>query len=186
MKLKTHSSTGVELSAAPLGYSCNRNELEAPQYCLCNKGERIVFVASVHNNHTEDRQWDLGCKAIPGLTFGGDKWISITPGNGLDGAQEWNGVASNSFLVGFSSHHDNHREDRIYRFFTARSNNFALHHCSGWRPLNDFDRPIKLQLGNEEVIAAIKSVHSNYYEDRRFSVITCKIGGPDGNILSFH
>jgi len=175
---------GVELSAAPHGYSCNRNGWDAPQYCLCNKGERIVKFASVHNSRREDRQWDLGCKAIPWLTFSSDKWISITPGNGWDGAQEWNGVASNSFLVGFSSHHDNRREDRIYRFFTARSNSFALHHCSGWRTLNDYDRPINLQLGDEEVIAGVKSVHNNHHEDRRFSVITCKIAGTNGVFTS--
>jgi len=143
-----------------------------------------VKFASVHDNHREDRRWDLRCKAIPGLTFTGDKWISIMPGNGWDGAQEWNGVASNSFLVGFSSHHDNRREDRIYRFFTARLNNFVLGQCSRWRTLNNYDRPINLQLGDEEVIAGVKSVHNNHHEDRRFSVITCKIARPTNDALA--
>ena len=177
--------SGVELSAAPNGYSCNRNSWDAPQYCLCNKGERIVKFASAHDNRREDRKWNLRCKAIPQLNFSSDKWISITQENEWDAPQEWNGVASNSFLVGFSSHHDNHREDRKYKFFTARSNSFNLRRCSRWTTLNDFDGRFNLLLGDGEVIAAIKSVHSNRHEDRRFSVITCEIDRQiTGNISS--
>ena len=131
--------------------------------------------SSVHSNAKEDRRWDLGCKAIPGLTFSSDKWISITPGNGWDAPQEWYGVASDSFLVGFRSHHDSRKEDRIYRFFTARSDIITLQDCTGWKKLNDYDRPIDLQLGDDEVIAGVKSVHNSRKEDRQFSVITCKI-----------
>ena len=184
--LKNHKKiawicSGVGLSAAPQGYSCNRNDWDNPQYCLCNKGERIVKFSSVHSNYKEDRRWDLGCKAIPGLTFSGDKWISITPGNGWDAPQEWYGVASDSFLVGFRSHHDSRKEDRIYRFFTARSDIITLQHCTGWKKLNDYDRPIDLQLGDDEVIAGVKSVHNSRKEDRQFSVITCKIGVKTGS-----
>ena len=131
--------------------------------------------SSVHSNAKEDRRWDLGCKAIPGLTFSSDKWISITPGNGWDAPQEWYGVASDSFLVGFRSHHDSRKEDRIYRFFTARSDIITLQDCTGWKKLNDYDGPIDLQLGDDEVIAGVKSVHNSRKEDRQFSVITCKI-----------
>ena len=59
-----------------------------------------------------------------------------------------------------------------------------LSHCSGWKLLNDYDRPIYLQLGDEEVIAGIKSVHHNRREDRRFSVITCKIAIKRGRLIS--
>ena len=175
----------TDLSAAPHGYSCDKNGYDNHQYCLCNKGERIVKFRSAHNNHHEDREWDLGCQPIPELTVRGEKWISITAGNGWDAAQEWNGVDSNSFLVGFTSDHNNHHEDRTYSFFTARSDNFILQQCSGWKLLNDWDQLVDLQLGDEEVIAGVKSVHNNHHEDRRFSVITCKIAIRNGKLCLF-
>ena len=164
------------LSKAPDGYSCEKNEKDKKQYCMCKPGKRIVKFTSKHYNKQEDRIWDLGCKAIhPELTIKGDRWISKTERNKLDKPQLWNGVHSNSFLVGMESEHDNGAEDRAYSFFTARSDNFILRQCSGWKKLNDFDEKIDLELGDQEVIAAVKSVHSNKDEDREFSVITCKI-----------
>ena len=161
---------------APDGYSCNKNSKDKKQYCLCNQGERVVRFASKHYNKEEDRVWDLGCKPInPELTIRGDRWISKTEKNKLDEPQLWNGVHSNSFLVGMESEHDNGAEDREYTFCTARSDNFALKQCSAWKKLNDFDEKIDLQLGDEEVIAAITSVHKKKKGDREFSVITCKI-----------
>ena len=134
-----------------------------------------MTLSSVHDNSREDRRWELACGAIPGLTFPDDKWISITQESELEEPQEWNGVASNSFLVGFSSEHSNQKEDRTYKFFTARSDNFVLPQCTGWTELNVFDGDIDLQLGDMEVIAAIKSVYNNGNNDRQFSAITCKL-----------
>ena len=169
------------LSKAPDGYSCKKNSKDKKQYCLCNPGERVVKFASKHYNKEEDRIWDLGCKVIsPEMTIRGDRWISKTERNELDEDQLWNGVHSNSFLVGMESEHDNGAEDRTYSFFTARSDNFALRQCSAWKKLNGFDDPIDLELADEEVIAAIKSVHKNKHEDREFSVITCKIARKTG------
>ena len=171
-----------------LDASCNKNSKDEKQYCLCNQGERVVRFASKHYNKEEDRVWDLGCKPInPELTIPGDWVISWTEKHKLNEDQLWNGVDSNSFLVGMESEHDNGAEDRAFTFFTARSDNFALKQCSDWKKLNDFDEKIDLQLGDEEVIAAIKSVHSNKDEDREFSVITCKIARKAGELLSsFH
>ena len=169
------------LSKAPDGYSCKKNSKDKKQYCLCNPGERVVKFASKHYNKEEDRIWDLGCKVIsPEMTIRGDRWISKTERNELDEDQLWNGVHSNSFLVGMESEHDNGAEDRTYSFFTARSDNFALRQCSAWNKLNGFDDPIDLELADEEVIAAIKSVHKNKHEDREFSVITCMIARKTG------
>ena len=141
---------------------------------------------SRHSNEKEDRIWDLGCKVIsPRMTVEGDRWISKTERSKLDNTKSWDGRHSNSFLVGMESEHSNHHEDRTYTFFTARSDNFVLRQCSGWKKLNNHDHEINLQLGNDEVIAAIKSVHDNKKEDREFSVVTCKIGRTTGEILPF-
>ena len=164
-----------------LDASCNKNSKDEKQYCLCNQGERVVRFASKHYNKEEDRVWDLGCKPInPELTIPGDWVISWTEKHELNEDQLWNGVDSNSFLVGMESEHDNGAEDRAFTFFTARSDNFALKQCSAWKKLNDFDEEIDLQLGDEEVIAAITSVHKKKKGDREFSVITCKIARKTG------
>ena len=104
---------------------------------------------SWHDNGPEDRKWQLACGAIPGLTFPDDEWISITQENGWKETQEWNGVGSNSFLVGFDSVHDNQNEDRAYRFFTARSNKFELIQCTGWTIWNDFDGVVDPQFHSD-------------------------------------
>ena len=139
---------------------------------------------SRHSNEKEDRIWDLGCKVIsPRMTVEGDRWISKTERSKLDNTKSWDGRHSNSFLVGMESEHSNHHEDRTYTFFTARSDNFVLRQCSGWKKLNNHDHEINSQLGNDEVIAAIKSVHDNKKEDREFSVVTCKMRRETGEIL---
>ena len=165
--------TGIELSEPPQDYRCNENDFDQPQYCLC-KGERIVEFVSWHDNGPEDRKWQLG----PGLTFPDDEWISITQENGWKETQEWNGVGSNSFLVGFDSVHDNKNEDRTYRFFTARSDKFELIQCTGWTIWNDFDGVVDPQFHSDtEVIAGIRSVFNDGNNDRQFSAITCKLAG---------
>ena len=164
------------LSKAPDGYSCEKNKKDKKQYCICKPGKRIVKFTSKHYNKEEDRVWDLGCKAIdPELTVESEKWIRKTERNELDEEQRWNGIGTNSFLVGMESEHDNKAEDRTYSFFTARSDNFRLQECSEWTKLNDFDKEVDLRLEGDGVIAAIKSVHKNKHEDRVFSVITCQL-----------
>ena len=145
------------LSKAPDGYSCEKNKKDKKQYCICKPGKRIVKFTSKHYNKEEDRVWDLGCKAIdPELTVESEKWIRKTERNELDEDQRWNGIGTNSFLVGMESEHDNKAEDRTYSFFTARSDNFRLRECSEWTKLNDFDKEVDLRLEGDEVIAAIK------------------------------
>ena len=106
--------------------------------------------------------WDLGCKAIdPELTVESEKWIRKTERNELDEEQRWNGIGTNSFLVGMESEHDNKAEDRTYSFFTARSDNFRLQECSEWTKLNDFDKEVDLRLEGDEVIERSESVQSD-------------------------
>ena len=143
---------------------------------MCNKGERIVKFTSEHSNKEEDRVWDLGCKKIEAeMTVESEKWVRRTDPNELDKDQRWNGISTNSFLVGMESEHSNKKEDRAYSFFTARSDNFRLRECSEWTKLNDWDKKVDLHLQGDEVIAAIKSVHKDKHEDRIFSVITCQL-----------
>ena len=122
----------------------------------------------------------------------GDSWMNQkTDKNHLENYQEWNGIASNSFLVGIESDYLSseagtplnlwgRKGDRTYSFLTARSNNFVLDQCSGWRKLNNLTQDFDLMLEGNEVIAAIKSDYKHgrriiRFGDREFSVITCKI-----------
>ena len=130
---------------------CNENKWDKDQYCACNKWEKVWKFSSHHSNYHEDRKWTLSCKPIVPeelrveMQSRGDNWMNkATERNNLDQHQEWNGLDSNSFLVGMQSHHDNGAEDRMYSFFTARSDNFVLDHCTGWRKLNKFDKKFDL------------------------------------------
>ena len=48
--------------------------MDHKQYCRCPPGERISRFKSYHNNHHEDRIWELECKGIPEK---GEMWVSF-------------------------------------------------------------------------------------------------------------
>ena len=73
--------------------------------------------------------------------------------NELDEISFWSGEATNSFLVGMESHHDNGAEDRIYRYFYQNSENWVLSKCV-WETTNyHYDDDVDYKLRSDQVIA---------------------------------
>ena len=84
--------------------------------------------------------------------------------NELDEISFWSGEATNSFLVGMESHHDNGAEDRIYRYFYQNSENWVLSQCS-WKTLNSFDHGVDYVLQTDQVIAGNRWNHGSHVSE---------------------
>ena len=169
------SSTKEEV--ARKGYSCEPNSYDKNQWCLCLPGERVSEIHSVHDNKAEDRQWTLRCSKIKPEFRVKDKnnWYQETSESKLDAEILWEGAPDDRFLVGMTSDHFNKQEDRKFKFFTAHSDNWILADCIWHDKVNNFDGPLDWTLGEDEVIGAFYSVHSNKYEDRVWDIQVCKL-----------
>ena len=102
-------------------------------------------------------------------------WIIQTEYNNWDGTQSWDGVPENGFMVGMQSYHDNWYQDRKFHIMWTKSDNWALVDCTGHFQLNDWGETINYQLTGNQVIAALSSVHWNWWEDRKFSITVCRL-----------
>ena len=135
------------------GYSCDVNGWDSYQYCKCRPGQRISKFESYHDNHREDRQWHLQCSdIIPNEIARHTSWLKYITGynNGWDGAFYWayNGWC---YMVGMTSYHDNHKEDRRYNLYYSCSHQWTLTSCSGWQWLNSWDGQVKHVLGSTQL-----------------------------------
>jgi len=161
------------------GYSCETNDWDKEQWCLCEKGQRVSKISSVHSNSKEDRKWTLTCGQITPefIVPNVPDWYQISEENDWDGEIYWRGAANanHGFLVGMTSYHSNSKEDRKYKFFSARSDNWYTTSCVWHKNVNDWDDPLSWTLGDDEVIGGLYSVHSNKKEDRIWTIQVCKL-----------
>merc|ERR1712217_15974 len=173
------TTTTARLDFSRNGFSCETNDWDKPQWCLCQKGERVSKIYSVHDNKKEDRKWTLTCGAITPEFIVPNKndWYEISEENNWDGLIYWKGAANanHGFLVGMSSYHSNSKEDRKYKFFSIRSDNWYTTDCKWRKNVNDWDGKLSWTLGDDEVIGGLYSIHSNKKEDRQWSIQVCKL-----------
>jgi len=84
----------------------------------CRKNEALYGVYSEHDNGTEDRRWKFKCCNVGSfatMRYGG--WTSYR--NNWDSQLNYRCSKSNEVIVGVQSYHDNHREDRRWKFRCA-------------------------------------------------------------------
>jgi len=175
--LPKRDQSGFLARSSRKGYSCETNEYDKPQWCLCKPGEKVSKISSVHNNKKEDRRWTLTCSKIepefkvPNV----NSWYEETKENEYDKPISWNGRPWDLFLVGMTSVHNNKKEDRKFKFFTARSDNWYLTDCVLHKNINNWDGKLEYTLGDDEAISGLYSYHSNKKEDRLWSIEVCKL-----------
>ena len=95
-----------------------------------------------------------------------------TSENNLDGKINWEKKDGKYWiLIGFKSVHNNHYDDRKYKFFWARNNHLKVDETTvgKWVRANNYDRKMNVQLLENQAIVAVKSHHDNHYEDRVWS-----------------
>uniref|UniRef100_UPI00358FA083 hemagglutinin/amebocyte aggregation factor-like n=1 Tax=Myxine glutinosa TaxID=7769 RepID=UPI00358FA083 len=102
----------------PLCYETNYvNCFDEAIVFKCPPNFVISGLHSYHDNYTEDRRWRFTCCSQKGVTFNSCKWTEFL--NEWDGPLKWT-TPSNEFLVGVNSIHDNHKEDRRWKFQSCK------------------------------------------------------------------
>lgn len=82
----------------------------------CPNNYAIAGMVSYHNNNYEDRRFQFRCCGDSSLRYTYCYWTSYL--NNFDEYFEWSSD-SRTFLAGVSSYHDNHHEDRRFRFYVC-------------------------------------------------------------------
>merc|ERR1712072_457087 len=77
----------------------------------CPHNKAIVGMISYHHNHYEDRRWRFYCAAFHGVGFRAGGW----PGWQTSWDAHFNINCGHQPAIGFSSYHDNRKEDRRWR-----------------------------------------------------------------------
>ena len=83
-----------------------------------------------------------------------DKLVYVTPYNTYDSPSNWDGIETNSFLVGMESYHHSGYEDRSYQYFYQNSENWILTDCHKNQTTNKkYDGDVNYPLLPDQVIA---------------------------------
>ena len=120
-----------------------QNEYDRRLYKECEAGKSFSRVESRHNNHHEDRVWRWGCGKListhPYLQREHCTWSS--PVNNHDQPIHFS-CGTNRYLSGVESHHNNHHEDRIWRFKCCRHPRHLTMDCHSTGYVNNWDAPM--------------------------------------------
>jgi len=94
--------------------------------------------------------------------------------NQYDGALSWT-TSGNRMVTGFYSKHDNHKEDRMWKFDHGSVSGVQ---CSSRRWVNDmnsYDGVLSFSCNPKEAISGFRSTHDNRREDRRWDIQCCTV-----------
>jgi hypothetical protein len=130
---------------------------------------------SIHDNGREDRRWSMKCTDI--VSPSGFQKLSDRKSRGIyqvnvnGWKQNFNRpdlCGANGLMKGAWSQHNNHHEDRIFRFRCQRYTGIRLENKSwaGW--CNWYDRQCNYQCPGNKVMIGVHSERSNGHRDRRF------------------
>jgi len=172
------ASVHVDAGNQAIQYTCEKNDYDKKQHCMCKPGEFIKRMKSTHSSGNEDRQWELTCDKLPDNMdkYSSSMYRGKEGPNSYDANFDYPKFPNNGYLIGITSVHSNHYEDRQYTFHYHYSENMVLYECSDtYRVLNDMDGEMDFILNTGRVIVGIKSVHNSKAEDRRFWIKICKI-----------
>merc|ERR1711962_241145 len=144
------------------------NEYDQPFEFKCKEGQSIDNIATEHSNHHEDRRWDFTCKANKVITKD-CSWTGEV--NGFD--QTFDHKCDKGVIAGIASHHNNHYEDRVFKFYCCKTTR-VLKGCLDTDWINNWDEKFTAQVAKDMVLVGMYSIHENYYDDRRFKLHYCK------------
>jgi len=151
-------------------WAMDMNEYDGVLEFSCNSNEAISGFRSTHNNHKEDRRWDIQCCSVSN---------ALLESMGFTGyLNNWDGVLDftcddDEVLIGVYSVHDNRKEDRRWKAECARLNNpgdyIIESSWTGWE--NSWDNDLEVDGGVNGMITGLYSVHDNRREDRRWKFL---------------
>jgi len=147
----------------------------------CKDNEVMTGLYSIHDNRSEDRRWKARCAALvsfPGLSLD-SQWTGWM--------NEWDETLvfhTEGMVTGFSSVHDNKKEDRRWQFSHSYLSGGECVHQEWGDYVNDWDGVMSFTCPDGEALNGVHSIHDNYKEDRRWKFSCCKLSSPFG-LLKF-
>ena len=127
----------------------------------CHGGSGMYKVQSIHDNHREDRVWNWECHHI--LKHGWPICRQTGYVNNFDEPMFFK-CNRNEYISGVESYHDNHYEDRRWKFICCGASGHITKSCRHTGYVNNFDEKINFQAGYKEVITGVYSYHDNHRE----------------------
>ncbi|XP_056009464.1 uncharacterized protein LOC125680077 [Ostrea edulis] len=145
------------------------NEYDQPFTFTCPQHQSISRVVSHHDNRREDRVFDLQCTTYTEKTEN-CSWTDFV--NNFDQPLAFQ-CPNGAVLDGIGSYHDNHQEDRRFKFYCCEKPGMCLYNCfySGWA--NKYDGDLDYTVPAGHVMRGMVSVHDNGPEDRIFDFDVC-------------
>ena len=126
----------------------------------------ITGLVSYHDNYREDRRWRF---------YHGSTDLRCVQGNWSGYKNSWDGWLSfscpdRSVLNGVQSTHDNHREDRRWKFKCCRLPDYVVVARNGYTGyVNSWDGRMAWSCPRvNEAVVGVYSKHNNHREDRRW------------------
>ncbi|KAL8591017.1 hypothetical protein ACOMHN_021782 [Nucella lapillus] len=150
------------------------NNYDQPEHFQCRTGQFLSHINSIHHNHYEDRRWNFGCSPLPlGEAISRNcSWTGYV--NAFDQPLTFQ-CPADGFITGMDSVHDNHYEDRRFKFQCCQAPDAIPHACyfTDWE--NSFDGILDFRVPQDKILRGINSYHQNHYEDRRFKFEICSL-----------
>merc|ERR1712054_153231 len=124
----------------------------------------LTGFGGLHHNGYEDRLFKVKVATI-GTSQSASYWSGWV--NNMDASFDFS-CRSNYALVGLQSYHNNHYEDRRWKFKCASFRGVSVQHggLTGYK--NNMDQQFYSDCGGNNPIVGLASYHNNGYEDRRW------------------
>ncbi|XP_011451275.3 hemagglutinin/amebocyte aggregation factor [Magallana gigas] len=148
------------------------NDYDHPFTFTCPQHQSIQRVVSHHDNHREDRVFDFTCSNYEDSKFDSCYWTEYV--NDFDQPVIFQ-CPHGGVLNGVSSYHDNHKEDRRFRFYCCESPGNCLFNCYYSGLVNQYDGDLDYTVPDGHVMRGWTSVHDNHHEDRVFDFDVCRM-----------
>ena len=140
-----------------------QNQYDAILDKQCHTGYGMYKVSSNHHNYYEDRIWRFECRKVADKLRGQPSCSTTDYVNNFDEEMSFS-CGSNKYIQGVYSYHNNHYEDRRWKFTCCSIPDHPSSSCRLTSFLNEFDTDIDFEAGRDELITGIFSVHSNHAE----------------------
>jgi len=150
------------------------NDYDGYLYFECPEGSAITHLRSIHDNHHEDRVWAFDCQTVKKETkITACAWTGYV--NNLDEPFSYECAEGAGLITGMESVHDNHHEDRQWKYKCCYTAETCYHDCHQTDPINAMDKPMDYLVQDGYWISGLQSVHDNHHEDREWRLHLCKI-----------
>ncbi|XP_067663438.1 uncharacterized protein [Haliotis asinina] len=152
-------TTGFLLMSVVCVVTSYVNDFDRPVLFQCPPGKSIASWESYHNNHHEDRRHRFTCQTTPEL--GECQWSGYV--NDFDQPVSYQ-CPNNGVISGVNSFHNNHHEDRRFKFYCCSVRDRHLVRCSRTDYLNWWDRKLNFRVPAAHFLTGVYSIHHNHHD----------------------